>query len=641
MGFRFKYTMWECVYYVVRDTLRLLLKLRLLQVVLGICALGQAMLGILTAIPKGEPLYPWLFDSLISIVVWLAGFTLAVSTIVLIQLLRGGLRKERFVCMRDGVILSETVGDGEPGVIPCKNIESAKVSGPLIWMKLPYSGKSAAYLLIPTRVFASRSERDEFLENFRYQQGREPAADLTEYGQKEPGVWQVEFELGTDLWVRANTQFLSIKNKRLLGIGWKYDVPNWSMVLIIFVAIFVVRDGLKRDVGLSTFVVPILMAAVFMAAVTLVCRYRPVKEADIRKGIKRGLTRMDVIGPWKITFGEGEIRYAMPSSGGSLSWGSLRYLAESDDIFFICTKKGESKLFFEKCLLGGGDREREFIAYCQARGMEHKRVMPLVDGQDKAKVKGRRRWVLAACMAAGVAIILIAVWGMQQYMVVVKRGLAERPPFYEEETTPFVFHPEDYENYVPLDRQAAVLKSLGFYIPSEIIEEYEAWMEEYPDSRAWVEGYPYTSLLAELGYPEWDEETWEVKAYSNQAFWFDFESYDISMDYVEMLNGINALSGGDFTITDAKEDDSQVDWENWTGQITVRFKLNGKPCQYIAKVEGDWLDEGILPFVEALFESEQVPGKLYTLGDGGQGCILFYRDRGWGQEFMKKTGLQL
>lgn len=110
MEFRFKYTMWECVYYVVRDTFRLLLKLRLLQVILGIGVLTKAML--------------------------------AASTLVLIQLLRGGLRKERFVCMRDGVILAETAGDGEPGVIPCKNIESDKVSGPLIWMRLPYSGKS-------------------------------------------------------------------------------------------------------------------------------------------------------------------------------------------------------------------------------------------------------------------------------------------------------------------------------------------------------------------------------------------------------------------------------------------------------------------------------------------------------------------
>lgn len=637
MGFRFKYTMWECVYYVVRSTLRQLLKSRLLHVFLGICILGEAMLGTLPAISNGEPLYRWLLDSLISIVMWLAGYTLLVSTIMLIQLLYSGLRKERSVCMRDGVVLSEITGGGEPGVIPCKNIESVKVSGPLIWMKLPYSAKGAAYLLIPARVFATRAERDEFLENFRYQQSREPAEDLIGYGQREPGVWQVEFELGTDLWVRANTQFLAIKNKRLLGTGWKYDMPKWITVMIMFLIVFVVRDGLKRDVGLSTFVIPILMAAVFTGGVTLICRYRPVKEADIRWGIRRGLTRMDVIGQWKISFGEGGICYVMPSSGGSLSWESLRYLAESDDIFFICTEKGESKLFFKKCLLGGEEQEREFIAYCQAHGVEHRRVMPLVDG---SKTKGRKRWILAVCIVAGLVVIRIAVWGMQHYMVAANRALEERISFYEEETTPYVFHPEDYENYVPFDRQVTVLKSLGFYIPSEIIEEYEEWVEGYPVSRVWVEGYPYTSLLSRLGCPEWDTETWEVKAYSDQVYWFDFEGYDISTDYIEILNGINALSGGDFTITDVKEDDRQVDWETWTGQITVRFKLNGKPCQYLAKVEGDWLDAGILSFVEELLEAEQVPGKLYTLGDDGQGCILFYRDRDWGQMFVKKTGLQ-
>lgn len=50
MEFRFKYTMWECVYYVVRDTLRLLLKLRLLQVILGIGVLTKAMLAVSTLV---------------------------------------------------------------------------------------------------------------------------------------------------------------------------------------------------------------------------------------------------------------------------------------------------------------------------------------------------------------------------------------------------------------------------------------------------------------------------------------------------------------------------------------------------------------------------------------------------------------
>lgn len=379
MGYRFKYTMWECVYYAVWDTLRQLLKFRLLQVFLGIYVLQRTMSGILTTTLNGEPFYPWLLDSMISIVMWLTGFTLAVSAIVLIQLLCGGLRKERFVCMKEGVILAEITGKGEPEVIPCRNIESAGVSGPLIWMKLPYSGKSAAYLLIPVRVFATRAERDEFLENFRYQKSREPEEDLFEYEKKEPGVWQVTFELGTDLWVRANTQFLAIKNKRLLGIGWKYDVPKGFVIMITFLAVSFMRDGLRREVGLPTFVIPVLMAAVFLVVIDLVCRYRPVKEADIRRKIRRGLMRMDVIGPWRILFGEDGIRYAMPSSGGSLSWDCLQYLAESHDIFFLCTKKGESKLFFEKCLLGGEEKEREFIAYCQAHGLEHKRVMPLTE----------------------------------------------------------------------------------------------------------------------------------------------------------------------------------------------------------------------------------------------------------------------
>jgi len=56
-----------------------------------------------------------------------------------------------------------------------------------------------------------------------------------------------------------------------------------------------------------------------------------------------------------------------------------------------------------------------------------------------------------------------------------------------------------------------------------------------------------------------------------------------------MLNGINALSGGAFSITEVTTDDSRVDWEKGTGVMMVEFKLNGTAYSYSAKKHNDWL----------------------------------------------------
>lgn len=92
-------------------------------------------------------------------------------------------------------------------------------------------------------------------------------------------------------------------------------------------------------------------------------------------------------------------------------------------------------------------------------------------------------------------------------------------------------------------------------------------MEAYPESREWIEGYPYIALMSLLGTPEIDYDTWAVVTYPDQMYWFDYEGYMIGQDYYNILEGIGVLSGGAAAITDISFDDRDVNWEEGSGKL--------------------------------------------------------------------------
>lgn len=206
---------------------------------------------------------------------------------------------------------------------------------------------------------------------------------------------------------------------------------------------------------------------------------------------------------------------------------------------------------------------------------------------------------------------------------------------------PYVFHPESYKNYVPLERQVTVLESLGFTMPEGAVEELERSLEEMPEGRVWVEGYPYTSLLTMIGMPEWDYEAWEVTKYPTQAYWFDWEGFDMSMEYVHILNGVNAMAGGDFVITDAQQEMSEADWEKGTGTVHVRFRIDGELYGFKMKLMNDWLDTNVIREINKALKDAGIEKRVYGMEDGGQGCILIYRDGEWAKRFQRETGIKL
>lgn len=634
MEFQFKYTVWERVYFVSRAVILNLLRTKKVLLLIGAAWLMMGVSSDFLLFVSGNSdagLYgAWFL---------LPGLILFLSVLVLLTILtnlvvlRQQLKEERKIYIKNGVIFSEMPESRTTAEYLCKTIKSVKVSGPLIWLELPLARKSAQYLLIPTREFGSRWELDHFLEYFQRQQNIEPVLEPNVVRQIQQAEWHVEFNLDSDAWISVNTQVAAIKKSRLLGHSFEFGFLN-IVGLIVIVGFFVltVVRGSSVDVMMLIFIL------VLAAAIYLYTMHRPIKEADIRRQLKWGLLREDVIGPWDILLNEEGIDYVLPSASGQMTWNQMKWLAESDDWLFMFTPKGQALLFFEKALLGGNNKRLDFVAYCQERGLEYKRVHPAVV---KKSTPLKIRIIKAFAVIIGIVVILFVGLLVTASIFAIKEAPQETQKQLVEATTSYVFNPGEYEHYVSLEEQVKVLRSLGFRISEEAIDNQKEWMEDWPEARTWVEGYPYTSLLTEVGYPKRNTETWEVESYSDQAYWFDFEGYDISSDYIHILEGINALSGGDFLITEMATDDSRVDWEKETGVMTVEFKLNGTAYTYQAKMHHDWLDKGILSYVGQLLDKEQVPGRLYAMIDNGQGVILFYRESAWAREFKRKTGLTL
>lgn len=187
------------------------------------------------------------------------------------------------------------------------------------------------------------------------------------------------------------------------------------------------------------------------------------------------------------------------------------------------------------------------------------------------------------------------------------------------------------------EEQLQILEELELTVPEELAKELKA----DADYRSYIEAEPFYDLLTVCGMPAWDSETYETVGYSDQSYWFDFEGWDISTDYIEILKGVQALADGTLTITDMEEDTGGLRWEEGTGSIRITFQINGTPCAYTAAVDNDWIDPGFLTYLQKALDKEDGARRLYACSDNGQGCILFYRTDSWAEQFTQKTGITL
>lgn len=180
--------------------------------------------------------------------------------------------------------------------------------------------------------------------------------------------------------------------------------------------------------------------------------------------------------------------------------------------------------------------------------------------------------------------------------------------------------------------EEAVVEGCDGY-PPELIEN----MFDGPHEMFKVDGI----IFSYIGLGTYDYENWEWTPSSGQVYIFDMEVFNIGSMYTDFLHGVLALAGNDLTVTDVEEDCSEVDEEEGTGTQILRFKCNGTPYEFRGEAYYDWMDMKVIDFMNEVLKKEGIEKRLLASFDGGQGCILFYNTKEWGEEFEEVMGYEL
>ena len=146
-------------------------------------------------------------------------------------------------------------------------------------------------------------------------------------------------------------------------------------------------------------------------------------------------------------------------------------------------------------------------------------------------------------------------------------------------------------------------------------------------------------LLRWTGWGIYDDDGhWQPT--SDTVYSFDTELYGDSL-YANFFAGLNAICGGEWVFTDLEEDYTDVDLEEGTGVLHLRFLLNGQMQQIDAQMACDWFDTCVLGCVMAMTADSPGGRRLYALYDGHQAFILLYNTPQWAKRFTSETGCPL
>lgn len=551
------------------------------------------------------------------------------------KLLRGQLGR---VWIEDGRLKVQRKDYGE---ISCRDIKLVRRTKRLLMMGYMQGAGRPAWVMIPLRSFRDVSEVDMFLAMLRgpaaqgncydhmsqYNAGVGAGAAVpagqenTEadfgnpFGQKwesEPQEYlRFQYQLDGERWVRLQKGAADLINGGSLGKSARAGgMLIWGSVMAIVLTVIscLISGRFHWMFVCYGFVFAVLMS------LRLCCRD---PEKAIRNQLKQPEVAARSCGLWQVSLTEEGVSLAMPAGIKNVYlWTSLAWLLETEEAFYLFHQDKKHFVMVAKESFLSWDQVDLFHRICADHGIQ--KIVP-----KKARyVPGWLIWTLCG-------VFLLALFGI----VMVKAFLTERDE-------PGVISGDVYGR-VPLEEQVEVLKSLGLHVPGKTVVSIRSSMEEY-GMYDLVEESPYTWLLTDMGAPTYDEE-WNVTGYAADVFWFDFEGFDISTDYIHILNGMLALAEGSCLddVTDIREDMTDADWESGRGTVTVSLRWKGEPYEWDMEMYNDWIDVSVLGILNPLLEQEGSQEYFYATGDNGQGAIVFFCTQEWAEQFTQKTGLVL
>ncbi len=504
------------------------------------------------------------------------------------------------VWIEDGRLKAQRRDYGE---IPCRDIKLLRRTKRLLMMGYMQGARRPVWFMIPLRSFRDGHEVDLFLAALR-----DPVTQENYYDQ---AYLRFQFQIDGERWVRLQKGAADLINGGSLGRSARTNgILIWGSVMTVVLTVVscLISGRFHWMFVCYGFVLAVLMC------LRLYCLD---PEKPIRNQLKQPEVAARACGLWQVSLTEEGVSLAMPAGIRNVYlWASLAWLLETEEAFYLFHKDKKHFVMIAKESFLSWDQVDLFHRICADYGIQ--KIVP-----KKARyVPGWLIWTL-------LGVFLLALFGI----VMVRAFLTERDE-------PGVVSVDVYER-VPLEEQVEVLESLGLQVPEETAASVRSSMEEY-GMYDLVEESPYTWLLTDMGAPTYDEE-WNVTGYAADVFWFDFEGFDISTDYIDILNGMLALAEGSCLddVTDIREDMTDADWESGRGTVTVSLRWKGEPYEWDMEMYNDWIDVSVLGILNPLLEQEGSQEYFYATGDNGQGAIVFFCTQEWAEQFTQKTGLVL
>lgn len=467
--------------------------------------------------------------------------------------------KMRTMWVENGMLKVETDVYGE---IPCSSVEVIRETKRLLMLGHFQGKKRLAWYPMPRRVFGSRQEKDAFLSAI--QEGKSVRTGEAVLAEKaENALFYFRFYMDEEKWTDVLAGATKVIRSGTFGNekGRTVFLIVYGVMLAVLAGSFFILDGNR--------VILILLFLLVMILLALLRDWMGDPEKKTKRQIKSGLLQNDVCGEWETIIFETGVTQAGTQTGRSqLPWEALSWLVETRDAFYLFQEDKKHFMMIPFECLESYEQAEALKRLCAQKGLN------VIAAKEKKYAPG---WFFILLFVAVIIGYLGAMIGLA--IRDGSRSAAKRQQAADTAAQDWAeeFDPADYPDYVPLEEQVEVLRSLGFTVPEKVVESVRGDMEEY-GMRVWAEGYSYTWLLSELGTPVYNED-WEIVDYSDEVFWFDFEGWDLDTDYIEVLEGMKALAAGSLidSVKNIRENTDTVNWEEGSGEVTVSFEGKGRP----------------------------------------------------------------
>lgn len=562
------------------------------------------------------------YPALLGIVLPVAAIIFGIMGHYYLLLKRKLCQETQVVWVEDGYLKVETEGK-QHVEFSCQNVIEIRMTSALLVLGICRASKTTGWYAVPLRVFADEKEREEFVDSIRSHQtltGEEAEEAAEEQGDTFPGGDSGEriyfrqcFRLDGEDWARLMTdaaEAIEAGTLRKRGKGR----PVWIGITAAYLVFLGVSVWLlARGVSDAQWLVGIaLIMGVFFSSLIQSRLEKP--EDKMRQQMEKGAAR-DTCGDFTVSVTETGVWQSIQNPSGKTNimtpWENLLCMVETDAHILFFEKDGKEFMALFKARMEGREQIECLKALCREKRVE------VLWGKRKKYAPG---WISPLLKVATVGLImafsLCIVWGK-----------------YREPAVP---------KPVSFEEQISVLRSLEFIIPDDMEQLLYDYMEE-ADMLTYVENYPYTWILMELAWANEDRDWSDLLQSSAEVFWFDFEAWDISEDYVWILEGMRELSAGSILddVGNIREDTENVDWEKGTGTITISLEWKGQEHFWEMDVENDWIDPDVLGIYNGLLKKEGASERFYVTGDDGQGALVFYGTKEWAAAFENATGLEL